>query len=331
MTGGPMASCHGDYGRQPNVWFLERWQLPSSRRLAKGSDQLGSHGLDVIRSDLAKFVGKADQQRHECRLTTSTPAASNLARAHPVPEALNRITRIPREALSIGEPPTNVIVSLLVTRRYRTPWFDLPSPAAASVLAASIPVAEIGLTNTRGAAAMSQLHDTSIVLRAISFAARAHQGQLRKDRCTPYAAHPLRVMTVLLTVFKVDDPELLATAVLHDCIEDTTTDCDDLERQFGVRSGEIRRTAVQRQAETGGGTRTHLLRHTGCRSRRGQTLQTRRRVRQPARLPRHAVSRTREDGRKSPHAVEPVQRRPANALAARTLQRRRPACACRAP
>lgn len=82
---------------------------------------------------------------------------------------------------------------------------------------------------------MSQLHDTNIVLRAISFAVRAHQGQLRKDRCTPYSAHPLRVMTVLLTVFKVDDPELLATAVLHDCIEDTTTDCDELERQFGVR------------------------------------------------------------------------------------------------
>jgi (p)ppGpp synthase/HD superfamily hydrolase len=73
------------------------------------------------------------------------------------------------------------------------------------------------------------------VLRAISFAARAHQGQLRKDRSTPYVAHPLRVMTVLLTVFQVDDPELLATAVLHDCIEDTTTDCDDLERQFGLR------------------------------------------------------------------------------------------------
>ncbi len=119
--------------------------MPASRRLAKESDQLGSHGLDEIRSDLAKFVGKADQQRHECWLTTSTSAASNLAHAHRVPEALNRIARIRRNALSIGQSATDAIVSLLVTRRYGTHWFDLPSLAAASVLAASIPVAEIGL------------------------------------------------------------------------------------------------------------------------------------------------------------------------------------------
>jgi (p)ppGpp synthase/HD superfamily hydrolase len=82
---------------------------------------------------------------------------------------------------------------------------------------------------------MTASFDTNMVLRAISFAARAHQGQLRKDRVTPYFAHPLRVMTVLATVFQVDDPELLATAALHDTIEDTNTDRDELDRQFGGR------------------------------------------------------------------------------------------------
>jgi len=74
-----------------------------------------------------------------------------------------------------------------------------------------------------------------VILHAISFAARAHRGQLRKDQLTPYAAHPMRVMTVMALVFQVRDPELLATALLHDTIEDTTTDFDDLAEQFGHR------------------------------------------------------------------------------------------------
>ena len=77
--------------------------------------------------------------------------------------------------------------------------------------------------------------DQTMVLRAISFAARQHEGQLRKDGQTPYIAHPLRVLTIMATVFGVKDPELLAAAVLHDTIEDTTTDRDDLIERFGER------------------------------------------------------------------------------------------------
>jgi guanosine-3',5'-bis(diphosphate) 3'-pyrophosphohydrolase len=70
---------------------------------------------------------------------------------------------------------------------------------------------------------------------AISFAARAHQGHLRKDGQTPYAAHPMRVMAILATEFGVTDRDVLAAAVLHDVIEDTRTDHDDLSEQFGKR------------------------------------------------------------------------------------------------
>jgi guanosine-3',5'-bis(diphosphate) 3'-pyrophosphohydrolase len=80
------------------------------------------------------------------------------------------------------------------------------------------------------------IHDDShLLLRAISFAARAHQCQQRKDQVTPYVAHPMRVLTVLATIFHVKDAETLATAVLHDTIEDTNTDYDDLLRHFGQR------------------------------------------------------------------------------------------------
>lgn len=69
---------------------------------------------------------------------------------------------------------------------------------------------------------------------AVAFAARAHQGQQRKDGETPYASHPFRVCLVLREVFGVADPAALTAAVLHDTIEDTVTDYDDLEEGFGA-------------------------------------------------------------------------------------------------
>lgn len=75
----------------------------------------------------------------------------------------------------------------------------------------------------------------TLVLEAITFAARAHRSQVRKDRETPYAAHTFRVCLIVREVFGIVDPEVLATAVLHDAIEDTTTDYDDLLALFGER------------------------------------------------------------------------------------------------
>jgi guanosine-3',5'-bis(diphosphate) 3'-pyrophosphohydrolase len=77
--------------------------------------------------------------------------------------------------------------------------------------------------------------DPTLLLTAISFAARAHQAQLRNDGKTPYVSHPFRVFTVLSRVFGADDLETLAAALLHDTIEDTNTDHDDLSKHFGVR------------------------------------------------------------------------------------------------
>jgi guanosine-3',5'-bis(diphosphate) 3'-pyrophosphohydrolase len=81
--------------------------------------------------------------------------------------------------------------------------------------------------------------DISPILDAVSFAARKHVGQLRKDNVTPYIAHPVRVMTILATVFQVEDPEVLAAAVLHDTIEDTATDRDELIEKFGEGVAEM--------------------------------------------------------------------------------------------
>ena len=75
---------------------------------------------------------------------------------------------------------------------------------------------------------------TDLLFDAASFAARAHRHQVRKDSQTPYAAHPFRVCLVVRHIFGIDDPKVLTAALLHDTIEDTTTDYDDIAERFGT-------------------------------------------------------------------------------------------------
>lgn len=69
--------------------------------------------------------------------------------------------------------------------------------------------------------------------RAASMAARYHCGQTRKDDLTPYVAHPFRVAMTLRDLFRVDDPVAICAALLHDVLEDTTADYDDICAEFG--------------------------------------------------------------------------------------------------
>ncbi len=75
--------------------------------------------------------------------------------------------------------------------------------------------------------------------RAAAFAAFKHRNQIRKDGRTPYISHPFRVAMTLRHVFECDDAAALAAALLHDTIEDTTTDYDDLLERFGVQVADL--------------------------------------------------------------------------------------------
>jgi (p)ppGpp synthase/HD superfamily hydrolase len=68
---------------------------------------------------------------------------------------------------------------------------------------------------------------------AAAFAARAHRHQIRKDGKTPYVSHVFRVAMTVSQVFRCDDDAAIAAAVLHDTIEDTTTDFEDICERFG--------------------------------------------------------------------------------------------------
>ncbi len=93
---------------------------------------------------------------------------------------------------------------------------------------------------------------TDSIFEAIAFASRAHRHQFRKDGVTPYVSHAFRVAMIVRQVFGFDEPKLLTAALLHDTIEDTTTDYDDIEQNFGrtVASWVVALTKDKRLPET---------------------------------------------------------------------------------
>lgn len=70
----------------------------------------------------------------------------------------------------------------------------------------------------------------NIVVKAASMAAKFHHGHVRKDG-SPYFQHPARVASLLARAG--GDNELLAAGYLHDVIEDTPADHDDISEVFG--------------------------------------------------------------------------------------------------
>ena len=72
------------------------------------------------------------------------------------------------------------------------------------------------------------------VLKAVHFAAEKHQDQRRKDEGqTPYINHPIAVAETL-RLFRVDDVDVLAAALLHDVLEDTETTPGEVLEAFGM-------------------------------------------------------------------------------------------------
>jgi guanosine-3',5'-bis(diphosphate) 3'-pyrophosphohydrolase len=76
----------------------------------------------------------------------------------------------------------------------------------------------------------------TLILKAAQFAAQKHKNCRRKDpEKSPYIIHPISVALVIAETGDVDDPEVLAAALLHDTIEDTDTTSEELTSVFGEK------------------------------------------------------------------------------------------------
>ena len=76
----------------------------------------------------------------------------------------------------------------------------------------------------------------TLILKAAHFSAQKHSTQRRKDEnASPYINHPISVALAIAQIGGVDDPEILAAALLHDTLEDTKTEPEELEAEFGKK------------------------------------------------------------------------------------------------
>jgi guanosine-3',5'-bis(diphosphate) 3'-pyrophosphohydrolase len=78
-----------------------------------------------------------------------------------------------------------------------------------------------------------------LVMRAAAFAAEKHRMQRRKDaESSPYINHPIQLAYILVQE-GIEDVTVLASALLHDTIEDTQTTLDEIEIVFGYEIARI--------------------------------------------------------------------------------------------
>lgn len=93
-----------------------------------------------------------------------------------------------------------------------------------------------------------------LVERALRLAASYHLGQARKGGTVPYITHPC-AMAILLQRFGFDDDELIAAALLHDVVEDTSCTLDDLTAEFPEAVVEIVAALSERKLDDEGAKR----------------------------------------------------------------------------
>ncbi len=82
--------------------------------------------------------------------------------------------------------------------------------------------------------------DLALMLKALSFAAEKHRDQRRKDiQASPYINHPIDLANILVNEGGVNDVQVISGALLHDTVEDTDTEYDELLSCFGQSIADI--------------------------------------------------------------------------------------------
>ncbi|MEY8337708.1 HD domain-containing protein [Lachnospiraceae bacterium 62-35] len=72
-----------------------------------------------------------------------------------------------------------------------------------------------------------------MIKEAVAFAAKAHEGTVRKGTAVPYIVHPLE--TAIIVSSMTNDKEMIVAALLHDVVEDTPVTGQEVEERFGER------------------------------------------------------------------------------------------------
>jgi (p)ppGpp synthase/HD superfamily hydrolase len=100
--------------------------------------------------------------------------------------------------------------------------------------------------------AMPAWADTPFLQKAVVFATKAHEGQVRKYTGEPYIVHPIEVATILHDTLMAQCPNdlirarlklnyehVIAAAVLHDTVEDCNVTFTEIDREFGEATSDV--------------------------------------------------------------------------------------------
>ena len=84
----------------------------------------------------------------------------------------------------------------------------------------------------------------TLVQKAKEFATECHKGQFRYDGITPYIKHPEAVVNLLLDA-KIKNETTIASAWLHDVVEDCDIQGDKIQKEFGEGVAKIINTLTR--------------------------------------------------------------------------------------
>ncbi|MCR4848872.1 MAG: HD domain-containing protein [Bacteroidales bacterium] len=79
--------------------------------------------------------------------------------------------------------------------------------------------------------------DTQFFDKAVAFATQAHSGTERRGKGYPYIIHCMEAASIVATI--TNDPEMLAAAILHDTVEDTSVTIEEIRSEFGDRVADL--------------------------------------------------------------------------------------------
>ena len=99
-----------------------------------------------------------------------------------------------------------------------------------------------------------------LIDKAIVFATKAHEGQVRKGTKKPYIAHPLEVLEIVRMM--TEDIEIWCAAVLHDTIEDCEEVTAELiSEKFGDRVASIVVSESEDKSKSWMERKSHTIEH----------------------------------------------------------------------
>lgn len=98
-----------------------------------------------------------------------------------------------------------------------------------------------------------------MIQEAAIFAAKVHEGKMRKGTAVPYIVHPLETAVIVSGI--TGDEEVISAALLHDVIEDAGVTYGCLMEKFGKRVADLVRAESEDKSKTWMERKEATIRH----------------------------------------------------------------------